>query len=184
MYARESIQRVRIACYRQLWTCSRIEGSPSLRSPALLAGAGTICFGADVTLGWRDGPGFYAGYSYIEARHPESVVAIGADSHLNNCVTIVSEGAGVVIGRRCLMGPGVHIYDSDFHALDAGARATSPPRRARVEIADDVFIGSNAIVLKGVSVGTGSIIGAGAVVVADVSEGTVVAGNPARVVRE
>jgi acetyltransferase-like isoleucine patch superfamily enzyme len=180
----QTIQRMRIAWYRRLWTCARVAGAPNLQAPALLAGAGSIQFQPEVILGWVGGPGFFAGYSYIEARNPESVVSFGARSHVNNGVTIVSEGSGITIGRRCLIGPAVHIYDSDFHAIDPGVRATEPGLREPVEIADDVFIGSAAIVLKGVRIGAGSVVGAGAVVVGDVPAGAIVAGNPARVVQQ
>ena len=52
----------------------------------------------------------------------------------------------------------------------------------KVVIEDDVWIGSNAIILKGVHVGFGSVIGAGAIVTKDVPEGSIVAGSPARVI--
>jgi acetyltransferase-like isoleucine patch superfamily enzyme len=52
----------------------------------------------------------------------------------------------------------------------------------RVEIGDDVFIGTNALILKGVTVGNGAVVGAGAVVVVDVPPDAVVGGNPARVI--
>jgi maltose O-acetyltransferase len=183
MHWSEAVRRLRIAWYRRLWTCAEVQGSPCLHAPAVLAGAGSIHFQSEVILGWKQSPGFLAGYSYIEARHPGSAVTFGERSHLNNGVTIINEGSGISIGRRCLIGPGVHIYDSDFHALEAGLRATALPRRASVEIADDVFVGSNAIILKGVRIGAGSVVGAGAVVVADVPAGAIVAGNPARVVQ-
>jgi maltose O-acetyltransferase len=179
----DAVQRLRVAWYRRLWTCADVEGAPILRAPAVLSGAGRIHFHGHVTLGWKQSPGFLAGYSYIEARYPESTVTFGEHCQLNNGVTIVSEGSGVSIGKRCLIGPAVHIYDSDFHALDASVRDTEPPRREPVDVADDVFIGSNAIILKGVKIGAGSVVGAGAVVAADVPPGAVVAGNPARLVR-
>jgi acetyltransferase-like isoleucine patch superfamily enzyme len=177
------MQRLRVAWYRRQWTCAEVTGIPRLSAPALLAGSGSIRFDTDVTLGWEHSPGFLSGYTYIEARNPGSSVAFGERTHLNNCVTIVSEGPGITLGARCLIGPGVHIYDSDFHALEADRRQTAAPRRAAVAIGDDVFIGSNAIVLKGVVVGAGSVVGSGAVVAADVPENTVVAGNPAQALR-
>jgi maltose O-acetyltransferase len=149
----------------------------------MLAGAGTIRFLGGVILGWEQSQGFLAGYSYIEAREPQSIVSIGEGSHLNNGVMIVSEGTSVSIGRRCLIGPAVQIFDSDFHALEPSERRTAPPRQAPVDIGDDVFIGASAIILKGVTVGDGSVIGAGAVVVTDVPAATVVGGNPAGPVR-
>lgn len=177
------LQAIRIAWYRRQWSCARVEGSPRLAAPVLLAGAGTIRFEGEVTLGWEWGPGFHEGYAYIEARGGESVVSFGERTHVNNGVVVVSEGPGIAIGRRCLIGPGVHIYDSDFHPLAADERGVSPPRTAEVSVGDDVFIGTAAIVLKGVSVGAGSVIGAGAVVFADVPAGAIVGGNPAQVLR-
>jgi acetyltransferase-like isoleucine patch superfamily enzyme len=149
----------------------------------MLAGAGRILFDGQVTLGWEHAPGFFAGYAYIEARYPGSVITFGTGTHVNNGVTIVSEGPGISIGRGCLIGPGVHLYDSDFHVLEAGARGSAPPRRAAVDVADEVFIGSNAIILKGVTIGRGSVVGAGAVVARDVPPSSIVAGNPAQVVQ-
>jgi maltose O-acetyltransferase len=183
MPSAQILQRLRIAWYRRQWSCARVEGAPRLLSPALLAGAGSIAFEGEVTLGWEQGPSFFSGYTYIEARRPESRVRLGAGTHLNNAVTLVSEGPGVVLGQRCLLGPGVHVYDSDFHALEAELRVSGEPGRAPVTIGDDVFLGTNAIVLKGVEIGRGSIVAAAAVVVDDVAPGTIVAGNPAREVR-
>jgi maltose O-acetyltransferase len=177
------LQRLRIAWYRRQWSCPRVLGEPHLVSPALLCGAGSISFENEVTLGWEQGPSFFSGYTYIEARHADSSVRLGAGTHLNNAVTIVSEGPGVTLGRRCLLGPGVHIYDSDFHALEAELRLRGEPRRGGVTIGDDVFLGTNAIVLKGVTIGRGSVVAAAAVVVDDVPEDAVVGGNPAREVR-
>ncbi len=172
--------RARIAWYRRRWECNQIVGSPQLRAPALLVGSGRISFGLDVVLGWEAGPGFYAGYTYMEARHPGSTIALEAGSHLNNGVVIVSEGPGITIGEACLIGPGVHVYDSDFHPLAAGERSTQLPARAEVAIGADVFIGTNALILKGSRIGDGATVGAGAVVSGEVAAGTIVAGNPAK----
>jgi maltose O-acetyltransferase len=177
-----ALQRLRIAWYRRQWTCADVRGNPKLLAPAMLAGRGQIRFDGAVTLGWQLAPGFLSGYAYVEARHSQSTVAFGEGTHLNNCMTIVSDGPGISIGQRCLIGPGVHIYDSDFHPLDATLRQSADPGRARVEIGDEVFLGTNAIVLKGVTLGARSVVGAGAVVATDVPDGAVVAGSPARVV--
>jgi len=73
----------------------------------------------------------------------------------------------------------VAIHDTLFHAVDEGAS----PRVAPVVIEDNVWIGRGAIVLPGVVIGSHSVVGAGAVVTRNIPERTVVAGNPARVVR-
>jgi acetyltransferase-like isoleucine patch superfamily enzyme len=85
------------------------------------------------------------------------------------------------IGERCLIGADVVIVDTDFHALDAARRDAgwTAIGCAPVEIGDDVFIGTRAIVLKGVCIGRGAVVGAGSVVTRSVPEFAVVAGNPA-----
>jgi maltose O-acetyltransferase len=85
-------------------------------------------------------------------------------THLNNGLTIVSDGPGVTIGHRCVIGPGVHVYDSDCHALEPSGRHSGEALTGAVRIEDDVFIGSGAIVLKGVRIGSGSVVGAGTAV--------------------
>lgn len=178
----ELAQRARIAWFRRRWSCADVQGTPRLRAPVLLAGRGSIAFEGDVTFGWEQGPGYLSGYSYVEARNPGARVVVGDGTHFNNGVTIVSEGPGISIGRRCVVGPGVHVYDSDFHAVTRAERGGAP-RMAAVSIGDDVFLGTGAMILKGVTVGDGSVVGASAVVVDDVPADTVVAGNPARGVR-
>jgi acetyltransferase-like isoleucine patch superfamily enzyme len=92
------------------------------------------------------------------------------------------------IGDHCRTGPGVKIYDTDMHALDADSRRQNygtidQASTAAVRLEDDVWIGANAVILKGVTLHRGAIVGAGAVVTSDVAPFTIVAGNPAQVVR-
>jgi serine O-acetyltransferase len=83
---------------------------------------------------------------------------------------------GVMIAEDARIGLGCVFY----HNVTLGRRDGSP---GAPDVQDEVFIGSNAIVLGGVCIGRGAIIGAGAVVVTDVPAGATVVGNPARVVR-
>jgi acetyltransferase-like isoleucine patch superfamily enzyme len=83
----------------------------------------------------------------------------------------------VSIGSDCLISWEVLIMDGDYHHL-RGSEPTAP-----IVIADRVWIGARATILKGVTVGEGAVVGAGAVVTADVPPRTLVAGSPARVVR-
>ncbi|HEX4889569.1 MAG TPA: CatB-related O-acetyltransferase [Alphaproteobacteria bacterium] len=100
------------------------------------------------------------------------------------------------IGAFCAIGPDVMIYGQAEHPLDspssypfrshyfmADAPPAQPRTRGPVRIGNDVWIGSRAIILSGVSIGDGAVIGAGAVVTRDVPPYAVAAGNPARVVR-
>jgi len=103
------------------------------------------------------------------------------------------------IGSHCLISWNVGIADSDFHPLEPAQRlidtqALAPffkdrPARpklktAPVRIADNVWIGMNAVILKGVTIGENSIVAAGSVVTKSIPPNTVVAGNPAVIVKE
>ena len=113
-------------------------------------------------------------------------IAIG--DHSGGSSVVISSRASVSIGQRVLMGGNVRIYDHDYHSVEAENRR-DPLRDAQhvrsrpIRIGDDVFIGTNAIILKGVTIGDRSIIGAGSVVSCDVPADEVWAGNPARRVK-
>lgn len=85
----------------------------------------------------------------------------------------------VTLGSRVFLGPGV-VFTDDPHP--ACPRYLDCVLGATVE--DDVSIGGNATILPGVRIGTGSLVGAGSVVTRDVGAGTVVAGSPARQVKQ
>lgn len=106
-------------------------------------------------------------------------------------------GVNLSIGDRVLIGHNSSIFDCDTHPLNARARhkqytemiSSGHPdqidlREEPVRIEDDVWIGCNVVVLKGVTIGRGAVIGAGSIVTHDVPPLVLVAGNPARLVRE
>ena len=129
------------------------------------------------------------------AAEEDGVIEIGDDCYFANAALICC--AGIHIGSRVMVAGGVTIADADFHPLGPAARVEDtialsprgdrfhrPPAAVRpVVIDDDVWIGFNATILKGVHVGAGALIAPGAVVVRDVAAGAWVEGNPARVVR-
>ncbi len=92
----------------------------------------------------------------------------------------------IIIGDRVTIGANCTIIDTDFHPLDPQERQLHPnaTRTDPVVIEDDVSIGMNCLVLKGVTIGQCSMIGAGSVVTRDVPPGVIAAGNPACVVRK
>ena len=149
-------------------------------SPVLALGTGSIVVEGS-RLGFWPSPGLFDGYIHLEARHRESSIGIGSGTTVNNGAVIISEGPGIVIGRDCLIGPGVQIYDSDFHALDQSSREAAP-RQGAVRLGDRVFVGTSVIICKGVNIGGDSVIGAGSVVTSDIPPGSVAAGNPCRVI--
>ena len=122
-------------------------------------------------------------------------VTIGSDCYIGENSRIWSGGA-VTIGDHVLVSHNVSIMDNLTHPIDAHARRaqvraiyqSGHPAQIDLDdqpvtIADDAWIGAHAIVLRGVTVGKGAIVAAGAVVTKDVPPYTVVAGNPARVIR-
>ena len=99
---------------------------------------------------------------------------------------VISSKSSVKIGARCKIGGNVRIYDHDFHSLNPTIRCSDNDRdnirTAPIEIGDDCFIGTNAIILKGTKLGARSIVAAGSVVFGlSAPEDSLVYGNPARV---
>jgi acetyltransferase-like isoleucine patch superfamily enzyme len=113
-----------------------------------------------------------------------AVLQVGANFGMSGGSICVAER--VTIGDSVAVGANTTIVDTDFHPLDPQARhlAGAPAATAPVVIEDDVFIGMGCLILKGVTVGRGSVIGAGSVVTKSVPAGVIAAGNPARVIRE
>lgn len=95
----------------------------------------------------------------------------------------------ITIGNNVMLGVGVHIYDTDFHALDAELRkhpdTDSENKKTKpIVIGDNVFLGAHVIVLKGVTIGANSIVGASSVVLHNIPENQIWAGNPAKKIKE
>lgn len=90
----------------------------------------------------------------------------------------------IIIGNNVTVGANVTIIDTDFHPVDLEQRRLVPnqAKPAPVLIEDDVFIGTNVLVLKGVKIGKGSVIGAGSVVTQDIPARSIAAGNPAKII--
>jgi maltose O-acetyltransferase len=82
-----------------------------------------------------------------------------------------------------MIGPVVQIYTA-AHALQAEPRIQGREVAKPIVIEDNVWLGGGAILLPGVRIGRNAVVGAGAVVARSVPPNTVVAGNPARVIRE
>ena len=102
--------------------------------------------------------------------------------YLNTSCTILDCNE-VRIGQHVMIGPGVQIYTAAHH-LQAEARNQGWEVANSIVIEDNVWIGGGAILLPGVRIGLNAVVGAGAIVSRSVPANTVVAGNPARVIRE
>jgi acetyltransferase-like isoleucine patch superfamily enzyme len=120
-------------------------------------------------------------------------IEIGDYSYISSaCLAATKE---IIIGKYVYIAGGVTIVDTDFHPLDPAERLKDTvavstigdkSRRpkfdaASVVIEDDVWIGFNAAILKGVTIGQGSIVQPGSVVLKSVPPGSIVSGNPAEI---
>lgn len=92
----------------------------------------------------------------------------------------------ISIGANTLIGANTKIFDNDFHPVDSEKRLindNSAIKSAPVEIGENVFIGCNCIILKGTVLGDNCVVGAGSVVHGAFENGTVIGGNPAKIIK-
>ncbi|MCC6173977.1 MAG: acyltransferase [Chloroflexi bacterium] len=111
---------------------------------------------------------------------PGGYLEIGNNVFINYGASLVA-ARHVRIGDDCLIGTHVMLMDCDFHRVEDKAWDTTG---YPIVLEDRVWLGNRSIVLKGVTIGHDSVIGAGSVVTRDVPPRVVVAGAPARIVRE
>ncbi len=143
---------------------------------------GYLCVVAHGSISIGEGTCFHQGRNETElTAHTKAHLAIGEDCLINvGCVINASES--IKIGDRCHIGYGVIILDSHLHE-EAPERRNERPKPQAVVIGKDVWLGSRSIIMPGVSIGEGSIVAAGSVVTKNVPPMTLVAGNPARIIR-
>lgn len=124
-------------------------------------------------------------------------ISIGANSYVGER-SIIRAGRKITIGDNVLIAHGVTIIDSDSHEVDHQERALSYKKllknghpkdcgnvkTAFIDIKDYAWISYGVSMLKGVTIGEGAVVGAGSVVTKDVPAWTLVAGNPARVIKQ
>jgi acetyltransferase-like isoleucine patch superfamily enzyme len=98
--------------------------------------------------------------------------------------TVVGCASSISLGNRVMCGANVTITDTDWHSVDWRDRVNGHAKAAPVVIGDDVWLGMNVTVLKGVEIGSQTVVGAGSVVTRSLPAGVIAAGQPAVVVRE
>lgn len=113
---------------------------------------------------------------YIDYGKP---VTIGKHCFIQQCCTFFGRG-GITIGNGVFIGPKVNLITIN-HDPDPDNRSATYGRPIVIE--DKVWIGINSTILPGVTIGYGAIVGAGSVVTKDVPAMTIVAGNPARIIK-
>lgn len=97
----------------------------------------------------------------------------------------ITIGNYVNIGANCtIMDGDIHNTDWKLRHIDRTSESPIPYKHRPIAIEDDVWIGANSIILKGVTIGARSIIGAGSVVTKDIPADCIAAGNPCRVINK
>ena len=140
-------------------------------------GNGDLIFGDNVTV---DGK---CSFIFASRYTGTPTLIVGDNSGMgHNCSFVV--GKQITIGRYCRIGGSVTFFDSPGHPIHAEHRKAGAPANAEdvrpIQVADNVWIGTNAVIFPGVSIGENSVVAYGAVVMNDVPANVVVAGNPAR----
>jgi acetyltransferase-like isoleucine patch superfamily enzyme len=116
---------------------------------------------------------------------PGAQIIIGEDVGISGGA--ICAARKITIGAETLVGANVIIVDTDFHQVAPVGRRYQKDYGnigfAEVKVGRNVFIGANALVLKGVQIGDNSVIGAGSVVTRDIPENVIAAGNPCKIIK-
>jgi acetyltransferase-like isoleucine patch superfamily enzyme len=164
------------------YRCSAVGRRLDIQGPLpLIIGNGHIHLGDDVTIGGNNT--WIVGFKVSEG----ALLSVGARSRLG-FANVLSIASSVSIGDDTGLSTYVQIYDNISHPLEPGRRLRRESFRrdetAPVVIGNNVWIGTGAIIMKGVTIGDGSVVAAASVVTRSVPPNTLVAGNPAVVKKE
>lgn len=154
--------------------------------PCIIRRQGQITIGNNVIIN----SGFTSNFiglnhrTVIISRCPESKIEIGDNVGMSG--TAIYARSQITIGKGTMIGANTKILDNDFHPIDIEARRIDDKSKIGVKpvvIGEDCFIGCNALILKGTTLGRGCVVGAGAVVSGTFEDGSVIVGNPAKTIR-
>jgi acetyltransferase-like isoleucine patch superfamily enzyme len=121
-------------------------------------------------------------YRNIQVYHPQNLI-IGNNVKINRNVYITATDS-ITIGNDVLIGPNTIINSGNHKYSDPNILIREQGHFSKaIIIENDVWIGANVCILKGVKIGKGAVVGAGAVVTKNVEPYTVVAGVPAKIIK-
>lgn len=132
---------------------------------------------------WSNLVGLYS-RTIIVTRTKDAKIVIGDNVGISGATIYARKE--IIIGDNTNIGGNVKILDNDFHPIEVEARIKDEKNKigtAPIKIGKNCFIGCNALILKGTELGDNCVVGAGAVVCGKFKENSVIAGNPAKVIR-
>lgn len=146
-----------------------------------ISGSGRVEIGKNCVMAGI--PGDSSQYVCLESLHPESVLQIGDNASLY--AARIAAKFRVVVGNDVLIEE-AGIMDTDYHSIarDRGEPLSEKEDKCRVTIGNRVSMGARSSVLKGTTIGDDVIIAPGSIVTMSVKPGSVVAGNPARILTQ
>ena len=113
----------------------------------------------------------------ISTMSAKAEIKVGNDCGFSG--TVVAAFESIVLGNHVICGANTLITDSNWHPEDPRSGVPAP-----IRIGNNVWLGVNTTVLKGVVIGENSVIGAGSIVTTDIPANVVAAGNPCRVIKQ
>lgn len=145
--------------------------------------------GNKITLGENvyirsDSRGYQAGMPFpatLLTDVKNATISIGANTRIVGAYIHAQDS--IVMGKNCLIASGVNILDSNGHQVYSLNRTVNRDKPEKIVLGDNVWVGINAIILKGTTIGSNSIVAAGSVVKGDFPDNTLIAGNPAKAVK-
>lgn len=166
----EEIMAQQLKCLEKLYDYNATRPSEQEKRETLLK----EMFG-DIGEGCYIEPPFYANWA---GKH----VHFGNNVYANFNLTLVDD-TDIYVGDKVMFGPNVTVATAG-HPIDPELRYQAMQYNIPVHIGENVWIGANAVILPGVTIGDNSVIGAGSVVTKDIPANVVAVGNPCRVLRE
>lgn len=156
-----------------------IKGNIQYNHPVKFKGLGSITIEDNVCFGYE-----LASASklpiMLQPRNSTSQIHIGAASQIMQGCEFIAMSS-IRIGKNCLIGPKTIILDADFHGV-APDKRLELGKTSSIIIEDNVWIGYEVMILKGVHIGKDAVIAARCVVTKDVPEGAIIAGNPMKTI--
>ncbi|EHD2940906.1 acyltransferase [Campylobacter coli] len=181
----KSLQKLRVLYYKKFVSNVSIKSKCKIRSATLFysINGGKIDIHDTVSFGFFPSPYFYTCYNHIDIREGGNII-IKENTTINNNFILCAFRNNISIGKNCLIGVNFSALNADYHGIEINNRnKIEKISSADISIGDDCFLGNNVTILKGVNLGKGCVVANSSVVTKSFDDNSLIAGNPARLIR-